>query len=378
MSWISGFGLTPFGKYPELNSLDLMSQAAEQALNAAGLHRLDIDGLLCGYSGTLPHLMLANVFAEHFGLEPSYAHGIQVGGGTGLAMVMAAHRLVASGATDNILVVAGENRASGQSRDASIQMLAGVGHPRYEVPLGTVVPGYYALLASRYLHDHSLHESDLAELAVLMRHHATAHKDSHFNSPISIDDVLASKPIASPLKMLDCCPISDGGGAVVISREQIGPNPICIKGVGQANLHQHITSASSLSHFGAKSSSKAAMAEANVQAGDIEYAAIYDSFTITLALLLEEIGFCPSGAAPSYVREGYFSQTGELPLNTHGGLLSYGHCGVAGVLAHLVEACKQMLGQADNRQLTKRPALSLVHADGGVMSSHISVVLRRD
>lgn len=376
MSWITGFGITPFGVFPQLTSLDLMSTAAQSAMDCAQLKRNDIDGLLCGYSGTLPHLMLANVFAEHFGLQPKYAHAIQIGGATGLAMVMSAHRLVQAGAADNILVVAGENRASGQTRDASVQMLAGVGHPRYEVPLGTVIPGYYALLASRYLYDNKLREEDLACLAVLMRQHATEHDGAHFNTLLGIEDVMASKPIASPLKMLDCCPISDGGGAVIVSRHRHGPHALQISGAGQANQHQHISCAQSLSHFGARESSETALRQASLSLEDIQYAGIYDSFTVTLALLLEEIGFCPQGMASEYVRNGYFAREGVLPLNTHGGLLSYGHCGVAGVLGHLVETCKQMLGAAENRQIPNRPGSALVHADGGVMSSHVTLILQ--
>ena len=140
MSWITGVGLTPFGKHPGRDTLDLMGEAATAALADAQLGRGDIDGLICGYSTTMPHLMLSTVFAEHFGLKPDYAHAIQLGGATGFAMAMLAHHLVEAGVARNILVVSGENRLTGQSRDSAVQTLAQVGHPQYEVPLGATIP----------------------------------------------------------------------------------------------------------------------------------------------------------------------------------------------------------------------------------------------
>src|SRR5262245_34001922 len=136
MSFITGVGLTSYGKHEGSSTLDLMSQAATQALSDSTLKRADIDGVLCGYSTTMPLLMLATVFAEHFGIQPKYSHAIQVGGATGLAMIMLAHELVEAGVVKNVLVVAGENRLTGQARDSAIQTLAQVGHPDFEVPLG--------------------------------------------------------------------------------------------------------------------------------------------------------------------------------------------------------------------------------------------------
>ena len=196
-----------------------MTEASSAALADAQLERGDIDGLICGYSMTMPHLMLATVFAEYFGIRPTYAHAVQVGGATGFAMVMLAHLLVESGAAQRILVVAGENRMTGQSRDAAIQALAQTGHPQYEVPLGTTIPAYYGLIASRYMWEHQVTEADFAELAVLMRRQAGRHEGAQFREPISVEDVLRSRPIAAPLKVLDCCPVSDGGCAFVIARE---------------------------------------------------------------------------------------------------------------------------------------------------------------
>jgi acetyl-CoA acetyltransferase len=330
MSYICGVGLTSFGRHEGSSSLDLMSQAAGIALADADLRRRDIDGILCGYSTVSPHLMLATVFAEHFGIRPSYAHAVQVGGATGLAMTMLAHTLVDAGVARHVLVVAGENRLTGQSRDAAIQALAQVGHPEYEVPLGPTIPAYYGLIASRYMHDYGVTQEDLAEFAVLMRQHAASHPGAQFREPITIDDVLASKPVALPLKLLDCCPVSDGGAAFIVSREPTNAAHVRVRGCAQAHTHQHVTAAPDLTEFGAEIAVAKAKAAAGVALSDVRYAAVYDSFTITLAVLLEDLGLAKRGEGAARVRSGYFSRDGEMPLNTHGGLLSYGHCGVGG------------------------------------------------
>ena len=377
MSWITGVGLTPYGRHPGRDTLALMSDAAALALRDAGLERPQVDGLLTGYSTTFPHLMLSTRFAEHFGLRPRYAHAIQLGGATGFAMAMLAHHVVEAGLAEHVLVVAGENRLTGQSRDSAVQTLAQVGHPDYEVPLGATIPAYYGLVASRYLHETGAAEEDLAALAVLMRTHAGGHPGAQFRDPVDVAGVMASRPVASPLKLLDCCPVSDGGAAFVVSRAPASAHAIRIRGTGQAHTHQHVSAAPSLTRFGAAESAGRALQSAGVDVADVGYAAIYDSFTVTLAILLEELGLAPRGQAGRLAREGRFSPGGLYPLNTHGGLLSYGHCGVGGAMAHLVEAHLQLSGRAGERQCGA-PALALLHGDGGVLSSHVSLVLERD
>ena len=376
MSYITGVGLTSYGKHEGSSSLDLMSQAAALALADAGLARGEIDGILCGYSTVSPHIMLATVFAEHFGIQPSYAHAVQVGGATGLAMTMLAHTLVEAGMVRHVLVVAGENRLTGQSRDASIQALAQVGHPDYEVPLGPTIPAYYGLVASRYMHEYGVTPEDLAEFAVLMRRHALKHPGAQFHEPITVADVMASKPVALPLKLLDCCPVSDGGAAFIVSREPTNAARVRIRGCAQAHTHQHVTAAPALNKLGAEIAIAKAKAATGIAISDVRYAAVYDSFTITLAMLLEDLGLAARGEAASRVRSGYFSPDGEMPLNTHGGLLSYGHCGVGGAMAHLVETHLQMTGRAGDRQV-RDASLALLHGDGGVLSSHVSMFLER-
>jgi acetyl-CoA acetyltransferase len=210
---------------------------------------------------------------------------------------------------------------------------------------------------------------------VLMRRHASAHPGAQFRDVITAADVLASKPVAAPLKLLDCCPVSDGGAAFVISTERVNDFRVRIIGTGQAHTHQHVTVAPSLTRFGAAASVQRACAAAgNLSLTDVKYAAIYDSFTITLTILREEIGLAPRGQAGKLARDGHFSADGRLPINTHGGLLSYGHCGCGGAMAHLVETHLQMTGRAGARQV-RDASLALLHGDGGVLSSHVSLVL---
>jgi acetyl-CoA C-acetyltransferase len=376
MAWITGGGDTAFGRLEGETALSLMASAAAAALNEAGLERRDIDGVLCGYSGTLPHLMLATLFAEYFGLKPRYAHGLQAGGATGAAMVMLAQRLVAAGQCRHLLVVAGDNRLTGQGRDSAVAMLAQVGDRDYEVPYGPTIPAYYALVASRYMHVHGVSEADLAELAVLMRRHAARHPGAQFKEPITVADVLASRPIATPLKLLDCCPVSDGACALVVSAAP-GAVPLRIAGAAQLHPHQHVSAAADLADFGLAACAEQARAEAGIGIEQVDLLALYDSFTITLLILLEETGFAPRGQAAALARDGAFAAGGRWPLNTHGGLLSFGHSGVAGGLAHVVEAARQLAGRAGQRQLPA-PETAFIHGDGGVLSAHVSLVLRRE
>jgi acetyl-CoA acetyltransferase len=376
MSFITGVGLTSFGRHEGCSTLDLMSTAAELAIADAGLKRGDIDGVLCGYTTIKPHIMLATVFAEHFGIKPSYAHAVQVGGATGLAMTMLAHTIVDASVARHVLVVSGENRLTGQTRDAAIQTLAQVGHPDYEVPLGPTIPAYYGLVASRYMHEYGVTQEDLAEFAVLMRAHAITHPGAQFHDRITVADVMASKPVAMPLKLLDCCPVSDGGVAFVISRDATSEVGVRVRGCAQAHTHQHVTAMPALPELGAEIAIARAKAAAGVEISDVRYAAIYDSFTITLAMLLEDLGLAGRGEAAARVRSGHFSRDGAMPLNTHGGLLSYGHCGVGGAMAHLVETQLQMTERAGNRQV-KDASIALLHGDGGVLSSHVSMFLER-
>lgn len=377
MAWISGAGDTHFGRLPDEDTLTLMARSVTQALSDAGLERSDIDGLLCGYSTAMPHLMLASVFGEYFGIDAKYCHTVQVGGGTGAAMTMLANRLCDVGQCRHVLVVGGENRLSGRGSDKTVQTLAEVGHPDYETPFGPTIPAYYALVAARYLHEYGLCEEDLAEFSVLNRTHACTHPKAHFRDSIIIDDVMLSRPIARPMKLLDCCPISDGSAALVVSSERPSGLAVRIAGAGQVHPFQHVIAAKSLTDFRSRDASQAALNEAGIGVEEINIAGIYDSFSITLLVFIEELGLAPRGGAAALAREGKFSLNGAVPVNTHGGLMSFGHSGVAGGLAHILEVYRQLAEKAGTRQIEGRDA-GLIHGEGGILSSQISMVFLKD
>ena len=241
MSFITGVGLTSFGRHEGSSSLDLMSKAAELAIADAGLKRADIDGILCGYSTVSAAHHAGNgvrrAFRHQASLCPRRAGRRRDGAGddhAGASSGRGRRRQACAGG-------GGENRLTGQSRDASILALAQVGHPDYEVPLGPTIPAYYGLVASRYMHEYGVTQQDLAEFAVLMRRHALTHPGAQFHDAITVADVMASKPVALPLKLLDCCPVSDGGAAFVVSRERTGETGVRVLGCAQAHTHQHVT-----------------------------------------------------------------------------------------------------------------------------------------
>src|SRR5437763_1119227 len=180
--------------------------------------------------------------------------------------------------------------------------------------------------------------------------------------------------VARPAKLLACCAVPEGGAACAVSAGRTGRTGVRVRGCAQAHTHQHGTAAPALSELGAGIAIAQAKQAAGIAVSDVRYAAVYDSFTITLAMLLEDLGLAARGEAAARVRSGYFGRGGEMPLNTHGGLLSYGHCGVGGAMAHLVETHLQMTGRAGDRQV-RDASIALLHGDGGVLSSHVSMFL---
>ena len=230
-----------------------------------GCVRADIDGLVTGYATTLPHLMLATVFAEHFGVKPHYAHAVQLGGATGAAMVMLAHGLVKAGMARNILVVAGENRASGATRDEAIKTLAQVGHGEMEAPLGATVPGYYALLASRYMHEFGVAEADLAALGRADARECGLHprrpsrRACHRGAGNGLAPDRAAPETARLLPGFGMAPPPLSSLRIPVR----GP-ALRIIGCGQAHQHQHISELADIADTGAAASAARAFRSAGI------------------------------------------------------------------------------------------------------------------
>ena len=377
-AYITGVGDTPVGEIVGSTCMGLHAQAAREAIADAGLQFDDIDGVLCAYSFTEPHLMLGSVVCEHLGIHPQHCAAVHGGGASATIMISQAAALVAAGHCQHVLVITGDNRLTGMSRDGAVAALSEVGHAQFERPFGISIPASYALVAQRYMHDHGLTSEHLAAIAVEHRRHASRHPKAHKRDPITIEQVLNSKMIASPLHILDCCLISDGAAAVIVSSKAASRDTaqakIEVLGVGQGHTHEHIIAAPSLTDFGCKTSSRLAFERAGVSPKDIDVALIYDSFTITLLVELESIGFFERGEAGPAALRGELSLSGALPCNTHGGLLSFGHSGAAGGMFHAVEAVRQLRQQADDRQV-KDARLAFLHGDGGILSAHCSLVL---
>lgn len=375
---ITGVADTAVGKLEGSTSLGLQAKAAAAAVADAGLSFGDIDGVLCAYSFTEPHMMLSSVVSEFLGIAPSYSVAVQAGGATACAQIMQAAALVQAGVCRNVLAICGDNRLTGMSRDKTVATLAEFGHAQFEQPYGISIPAAYALVAQRYMHDYGVTLEHLAGVAVAHRKHAMRNPKAQMRQPITLDDVANSRPIATPLRLLDCCLISDGGAAVVVSAHDVARDTrkarIDILGTGQMNTHEHIIASPSLTDFGCKQAAAQAFARAGVTPGDIDVAEIYDSFTITLLAELESIGFFARGEAGPAILSGALDLDGQLPCNTHGGLLSYAHSGAAGGMFHVVEAVRQLRGEAEGRQV-RDPKLAFVHGDGGVLSAHCSLVL---
>lgn len=377
---ITGVADTDIGSLPGSTAMGLHAQATTAALADAGLRAADIDGVLCAYSMTVPHLMLSSVFCEYYGLSPNFTAAVQAGGATACIMLAQAAALVESGACRHVLCVTGDNRLTGMTRNGAVAALASVGHPEFEQPYGMSVPAAYALVASAYMHRHGTTRDDLSALAVAARAHAARHPKASKTEPLTLDQVSESRIIASPLRLLDCCLISDGGAAVIVSASDAARDtrhPVRLLGSGQAHTHEHIMAAPSLTDFGCAASSALAFAQAGVSAADIDLAEIYDSFTITLLIELESIGFFQHGEAGQAARAGVIGPGGRFPVNTHGGLMSYGHSGAAGGAFHIVEAVHQLRGAAAGRQVPDA-RLAFVHGDGGILSAHCSLVLGKD
>jgi acetyl-CoA acetyltransferase len=375
---IVGVGESDIGRLPHMTGLGLNAQAARRAIADAGLKPTDIDGLLTAYSFTEPYFMLGSVLAEYLGIRPTYGCSIIAGGASPTVMLHHAAQAVSTGAAEVVLVCAGENRATGMSRDDAVTALSAVGHPYFEAPYGVSIPSLYALVAQAYMHKYGTKREEMAAVAVNTRAHACLNPNAQMQTPLSLNDVLNSKPIADPLNLLDCCLISDAGGAFIVTTPEraraLPCKPIYLAGIGEAHTHEHLTSAPSLTEFGAEQSGNAAYSMAGLGPTDMDVAMLYDCFSIVPIIELEELGLAERGAGGAFFAAGKAAIGGDLPVNTHGGMLSHAHAGAVGGLMAVIEAVRQLRGEAGARQVRNADA-AIVHGEGGILSSHCTAVL---
>jgi acetyl-CoA acetyltransferase len=318
---------------------------------------------------------------EYLGIKPRFNASMVVGGCSPAIMLKHAAEAIAAGQCETVLVCAGENRATGQSRDQAVAALMAVGHPYYEQPYGPSIPSFYAMIAQRHMAEFGTTQEHLASVAVTTRSHALLHDNAHMKKPLTMEEVLNSKPIADPLKMLDCCLLSDAGGAFIVTSAErakdLKSRPAYLAGIGEFHTHEHIMCAPSLTEFGAKESGEAAYRMARMAPADIDVAQLYDCFTIVPIIELEELGFCGRGEGGFFYAEGHTRIGGKLPVNTHGGMLSHAHAGAAGGLLGIVEAVRQLRGGLGARQV-EGAEVALVHNEGGILSSHCTMILTKD
>lgn len=378
---IVGIGETAVGKVPELCPMQFHALPALQALEDAGLRKDEVDGVLTRGSHTEDFAMHSAVFAEYMGIRPQYTAKLHLGGATACAMVHHAAAAIASGLCETVLIAAGDKRLSGLTRDRVVSQSADYGHPQFEAPYGSLMVGMYALAARRHMHEFGTRPEHLAAVAVAERKHARLHGAAQMMDPLTVEDVLASRMIADPLRLFDCCLVSDGGAAIIVTSAErardLRQKPVYLLGAGGGSTHEHISQAQSLTTLGSRVAGQHAFEMAGVKPADVDTAMLYDCFTITVLILLEDLGFCEKGSAGPFAADGNLELGGRLPVNTHGGMLSHAAPGYANGIFHITEAVKQLRGQATGRAVPDA-RLALVHGNGGMLSTHATIILGVD
>jgi len=358
--------------------LALQAQAIIRALSDAGLSLADVDGIAT--SGV--SRFSATQVADYLGIQPAWSDSTFAGGSAYEMYVARAAQAIQAGQASVVVVSFASNQRSAKSRRLGGVVESHTPEAQFETPYGPLYPiSYYAMAAQRYMHDHGATPADLAQVAVLAREWALMNPNAYrYGSvPLTVDDVLNSTMVSSPLTASDCCLVTDGGGAVVITSleraRDLRKDPIRILGYGEATTNTSMSQAPLLP-TGARESGERAFAAAGLSPADVDVIEVYDSFTITVLLSLEALGFCAPGEAASFVASADARLGGRQPLNTSGGGLSYCHPGQYGVLL-LVEAVRQLRGEAGDRQVDN-PSIALAHGTGGILSTHATVLLGVD
>jgi acetyl-CoA acetyltransferase len=379
---IAGVGETDQGKIPDKSSFHFLSEASKIAIQDAGINKSDVDGLVTAFSLVEHTFMHCTTFADYFGLRPKFFSSVAIGGATAVWMVAEAAMAIASGQAEVVLCVRGDNTLSGISSSGMVALIREMCHAEFEFPYGLTTPGGYALAAQRYIHDYGATPEHLAAVAVTMRKHAGMKENAMNKEPLTIEDVVNSRIIAEPLHKYDCSIISDGGAAFIVTTERkakalgIQKPLVYLWGMGQGYSHQYLTTLKDLNQIynAIESSGQKAFQTAGIGPKDVDVAFLYDCFTITVLLELEGLGFVPRGEGGPFALEGRMEIGKDLPVNTHGGLLSQAHLGA---MHHVVEATTQLRGEAGPRQV-KDAEVGLVHGNGGIVSAHSTVVLGKE
>ena len=379
---ITGVAQTALGKVPGKSSMELNAEAALLALNDAGMTPEDVDGLIVFGSRADDHVRYQAMVAEHLGMPVKrYTDVTKTGGASSAGALRTSASLIATGQCENVLVVFGDNLATGVDHHEMLQKFIDHHHAEFEVPYGPLIISLYALVARRFFHEYGWNREMLAAAAVAERAFAVMNPDAQFRTPITIQDVIESRPVTTPLHLLDCAPISDGAAAVVISKTELakatGKPPVHILGASGRFSYYYIHSLPSYTDYllkMARDSTSEAFAMAKLTPADMDLACVGDPTSICVPFNLVGAGFAEIDTVEKMLLDGETGPGGKLPTNTHGGNLSCAHPGTPGQLLQIVEAVRQLRGECGERQV-QDATKALVHGQAGVFSSHSSVVL---
>jgi acetyl-CoA acetyltransferase len=384
---IAGVAETPPRRDPgDATPLSLISTVARDAMIDAALTPADVDGLLLAPTFAGAPLTVASMVADVLGLRPSYCDLVDLGGATAAGMVWRAAAAIATGACRSVLCVLAE--APNRSRRGPERPFTGppswpaLPMAQWDRPFGPMgVNSGYALAAARHAHLYGTTDAQRAKVAVDQRTNACAHPGAIFHGrPITVDDVLASPLVSDPLRLLEIVMPCVGATAFVVTTPDVArraPHPSAmLRGFGEQVTHSSLSSLPDITRTGIVESAGRAFAGAGVTPDDIDLVSVYDCYTITVLLTLEDAGFCPKGQGGPFVADHDLTFGGDLPTNTHGGQLSYGQAGLAGGASHVTEAVVQLRGDAGARQVADC-RLAFVNGNGGVLAEQCSLVLER-
>lgn len=378
---IVGAADTQVGVVPNLSATGLCIDAAYRALDDAGISKEKIDGLITCNSMAEPFMYHAEAIAENLQILPRFTMTVNAGGGTTFSALHVAASAIVTGMCETVLIAMGDSLRSGLYREQAMAMQASAGHSQFEIPFGPTVPAFYGLIARAHMEKYGTTPEQFAKIAVTARKHASLHPGAQMRELITIEDVINSRMIADPLHLLDCSLVSDGGSAIIITSaeraKEYKNKPVYLLGVGEGHRHEHISQAHHLTTSAAVESGKRAFEMSGLSPRDIDFAELYDCFTPTVLIELEDLGFCKKGEGGDFIDSGEIDLGGTLPINTHGGLLSHCHPGNPGSMFALTEAVAQLRHQAGERQV-RNANVALVHGQGGIMSSHTTLILGRE
>lgn len=370
-AYIAGAFEHPTRKAPDKTIAQLHAECAKGALEDAGLTKDDVDGYFC--AGDAPGLGALSM-ADYMGLKLKHVDTTETGGSSYLIHVAHAAEAIAAGKCSVALItLAGRPRSEGSSGTQVRNYGAGLPDAPFEIPYGPVTINMYAMAAMRHMHEYGTTAEQLAWIKVAASHHAQHNPHAMLRDVVTVQEVIDSPVIADPLRRLDCCVVSDGGGALIVVSPEVMKSlkrpRVKVMGAGEA-IKGQMGGKVDLTYSGAAWSGPIAFAEAGVKPSDIKYASIYDSFTITVLMQLEDLGFCKKGEGGKFVSDGnLISGVGKLPFNTDGGGLCNNHPANRGGITKVIEAVRQLRGEAHPKVQVPNCDLALAQGTGGSLGT---------